>query len=171
MVSFVRQAVSFYLSPSKGCSTLLRILTCFCLIVIYKQIINKASNCSVCDFITTVYDMVRESLLICIVITFCHNVLASNGNEIEVVVRADVTWEMADIITGNNTALSWFIDRNDFWSFNNEVFHEGHGANGVEGMPAVAGYMFFGENIVKLIGRIGASGRISSIGNNRRNLH
>lgn len=80
------------------------------------------------------------------------------------VVHASIPWEMTNIVTKDNTILSWSVSEDDLWSFNTYFFPYGHSANGIEGIPALLGYIFPGENLGRLIGSIGGSGRMFSMG-------
>jgi len=80
------------------------------------------------------------------------------------VVHAEIPWEMTSIITVENSILSWSVNQKDFWSFNNAIFPYGHNANGIKDIPALSGYVYPGENLGRLIGRIGDSGRMFSMG-------
>lgn len=108
--------------------------------------------------------MIKTLLTICIICAICHKVLATSVNDESALVHADVPWEMTDIITKDDSILSWSVRRDDFWSFNKDIFPDGHNANGIEGIPALYGYVYPGENLGKLIGRIGDSGRLFPMG-------
>lgn len=108
--------------------------------------------------------MLKLFLIICIVLTSCNNLFARDVNEESIIVHADVPWNETDIVTIDNSILSWSISNNDLWSFNKDIFPDGHSANGVEGIPALLGYVFPGENLGKLIGRIGDYGKIFPMG-------
>lgn len=108
--------------------------------------------------------MIKTFLTIGIIFTVCHNVLATNVNDESALVHADMPWEMTDIITKDDSTLSWSVSNSDLWSFNKDVFPDGHNANGIEGIPALYGYVYPGENLGKLIGRIGDSGRMFPMG-------
>ena len=79
--------------------------------------------------------------------------------EEKVVVHANRTWEATEIVTQENFVLSWNVSDDDLWTFNKDIFPEGHSANGIEGIPALYGYVYPVEDIGKLIGRIGDYGK------------
>lgn len=81
------------------------------------------------------------------------------------VVPADIPWNMTDIVLQENSFLTWNVSKDKLWSFNKEVFPDGHDADGIKGVPALYGYVYPGENLGKLIGRIGDSGRMFPMGN------
>ena len=68
-------------------------------------------------------------------------------------VHANIVWEMTDVVIQENMILSWNVDKNDLWSFNTQLFPEGHTADGilVNALPE--------QPMGKLIGRIGDFGR------------
>lgn len=81
------------------------------------------------------------------------------------VIPADIPWKMTDIILKENSFLTWNVSKDKLWSFNKEVFPDGHDADGIKGVPALYGHVYPGENLGKLIGRIGDSGRMFPMGN------
>ncbi len=83
---------------------------------------------------------------------------AASVFEEKVVVHANRTWEATEIVTEEDFVLSWSVSNEDLWTFNKDIFPEGHSANGIEGIPALFGYVYPKENIGKLIGRIGDYG-------------
>ena len=108
--------------------------------------------------------MLKLFFTICILLTSCNYLFAKDVNEESVIVHADVPWQATDIVTLDNSILSWSVNKNDLWSFNKDIFPDGHSANGVEGIPALLGYVFPGENLGKLIGRIGDYGKTFPMG-------
>ena len=88
-----------------------------------------------------------------------HTLFAASVFEETAVVHANRTWEASDIVTQENFVLSWDVRNDDIWTFNKDLFPVGHNANGIEGIPALFGYVFPKENIGKLIGRIGDYGK------------
>lgn len=80
-----------------------------------------------------------------------------------VIVHANVAWEMTDIVVQENTTLNWRVEENDVWSFNPQLFPDGHSADGIP-VEALKGYIYPGQPIGMLIGRIGDSGRMFPMG-------
>ncbi|MCF6156859.1 MAG: hypothetical protein E3K36_16845 [Candidatus Brocadia sp.] len=80
-----------------------------------------------------------------------------------VIVHANVTWEMTDIVVQENTTLNWRVEENDLWSFNPQLFPDGHSADGIP-VAALKGYIYPGQPIGMLIGRIGDCGRMFPMG-------
>ena len=80
-----------------------------------------------------------------------------------VIVHANVAWEMTDVVAQEKMILSWKVEKDDLWSFNPQLFPEGHTADGIP-VEALKDYACPGEPIGKLIGRIGDYGRIFSMG-------
>lgn len=70
-----------------------------------------------------------------------------------VVVHANKAWQMTDIILVGNSTLSWHVEEDDYWSFNTELFPEGHNADGIP-VPALESYAIPGKDIGVLIGQI-----------------
>ncbi len=79
-----------------------------------------------------------------------------------VVVHANSGWLRTDIILKGQCTMVWQVEKDDYWSFNPEIFPEGHNAEGIK-VPALHSYALPGENIGMLLGRIGG-GRIISMG-------
>lgn len=75
-----------------------------------------------------------------------------------VVVHANIVWEMTDVVVQEDTILSWYVDKNDLWSFNTQLFPEGHTADGIL-VNALKDYVLPDQPIGKLVGRIGDFGR------------
>lgn len=80
-----------------------------------------------------------------------------------VIVHANAAWEMTDVVVQENMKLSWEVDKNNLWCFNRKIFPGGHTANGIP-VEALKGYVYPGQCIGMLIGRIGDSGRMFSMG-------
>ena len=78
------------------------------------------------------------------------------------IVHADRGWQRTDIILKGSNIFTWQVKDDDYWSFNPEIFPEGHSAEGLE-VPALHSYALPGENIGILLGRIGG-GRILPMG-------
>ncbi len=69
-----------------------------------------------------------------------------------VVVHANEAWQMTDIILKENHTLKWHVEEDDYWSFNTEMFPEGHNADGIP-VPALESYALPGEDIGMLLGK------------------
>lgn len=80
----------------------------------------------------------------------------------EVVVHADRAWEMTDIILKENHAIKWQVKDDDYWSFNTDMFPDGHNADGIP-VPALESYASPGLDIGMLIGKTD-QGRIIPMG-------
>lgn len=80
-----------------------------------------------------------------------------------VIVHANVVWEMTDVVVQENMTLSWKVEDNDLWSFNPQLFPDGHTADGIP-VEALKNYVCPSQPIGKLIGRIGDCGRIFPMG-------
>lgn len=80
-----------------------------------------------------------------------------------VIVHANVVWEMTDVVVQENMALSWKVEENDLWSFNPQIFPDGHGGDGIP-VEALKGYIYPGQPIGMLVGRIGDCGRMFPMG-------
>lgn len=80
-----------------------------------------------------------------------------------VVVHAHASWEMTDVVVQENMIVRWNVDKNDRWCFNSKLFPDGHTADGIP-VEALKGYVYPGQPIGKLIGRIGDSGRMFPMG-------
>lgn len=80
-----------------------------------------------------------------------------------VIVHANVVWEMTDIVVQENMTLSWKVENDDLWSFNPRIFLNGHTADGIP-VEGLKGYVYPGQPIGKLIGRIGDCGRMFPMG-------
>ncbi len=78
------------------------------------------------------------------------------------IVYANRGWQRTDIILRGSSTMTWKVDGGDYWSFNPEIFPDGHSAEGLE-VPALHSYALPGENIGMLLGRVGG-GRIISMG-------
>ena len=48
-----------------------------------------------------------------------------------VIVHANVAWEMTDVVVQEKMTLSWKVEKVDLWSFNPQLFPEGHTADGI----------------------------------------
>ncbi len=79
-----------------------------------------------------------------------------------VVVHANEAWQRTDIILMEHHTITWQVKKDDYWSFNTELFPEGHNAGGIP-VPALESYALPGEDIGLLLGRFG-DGRIISMG-------
>lgn len=79
-----------------------------------------------------------------------------------VIVHANKAWQGTDIILRGSSILTWQVKEDDYWSFNTELFPEGHTAEGIP-VPALGDYALPGENLGMLLGKIG-DGRIISMG-------
>ena len=91
------------------------------------------------------------------------SVFAETMEDIEtVVVHADRAWQRTDIILKGSSTITWQVDDDDYWSFNKEMFPEGHNADGIP-VPALESYALPGEKLGMLLGKIG-DGRIISMG-------
>ena len=80
------------------------------------------------------------------------------------IVHADRGWQRTDIVLKGSNIFAWQVKDDDYWSFNPEIFPEGHSAEGLK-VPALHSYALPGENIGMLLGRIGG-GRIVIMGLN-----
>ncbi|NOG85519.1 MAG: hypothetical protein EX341_06235 [Candidatus Scalindua sp. SCAELEC01] len=85
-----------------------------------------------------------------------------NGFAETTIVYANRGWQRTDIILRGSCTTRWNVDVDDSWSFNPEIFPEGHSAEGLE-VPALHSYALPGENIGMLLGRVGG-GKIISMG-------
>jgi len=81
-----------------------------------------------------------------------------NAKAESVSVHANIVWEMTDVVIQENMILSWNVDKNDLWSFNTQLFPEGHTADGIL-VNALKDYALPEQPMGKLIGRIGDFGR------------
>lgn len=79
-----------------------------------------------------------------------------------IVVHANEAWQRTDIILRKYYTITWEVKKDDYWSFNTELFPEGHNADGIP-VPALESYALPGEDIGMLLGRIGG-GRIILMG-------
>jgi hypothetical protein len=79
-----------------------------------------------------------------------------------VVVHANEAWQRTDIILKEYYTITWEVKKDDYWSFNTELFPEGHNADGIP-VPALESYALPGEDIGMLLGRTG-DGRTISMG-------
>ena len=70
-----------------------------------------------------------------------------------VVVHANEAWQRTDIILKEYYTITWEVKKDDYWSFNTELFPEGHNADGIP-VPALESYALPGEDIGMLLGRI-----------------
>jgi hypothetical protein len=84
-----------------------------------------------------------------------------------IVVHANEAWQRTDIILREYYTITWRVKEDDYWSFNTELFPEGHNADGIP-VPALESYALPGEDIGMLLGRIG-DGRIMSMGKSGSN--
>ncbi len=80
----------------------------------------------------------------------------------DVVVYPNNAWQMTDIILKKNHTIKWTVKEEDKWSFNTELFPDGHNADGIP-VPALDSYALPGENIGKLLGKT-YEGMILSMG-------
>lgn len=80
-----------------------------------------------------------------------------------VIVHATVVWEMTDIVVQENMSLHWKVEKDDLWCFNQQLLPKGHNADGIP-VEALKGYVYPGQPIGKLVGRIGDSGRMFPMG-------
>ncbi|MCF6158887.1 MAG: hypothetical protein E3K32_10015 [wastewater metagenome] len=80
-----------------------------------------------------------------------------------VVIHADTVWKMTDVVVQEKKYLQWKVEKNNQWCFNPELFPNGHSADGIP-VEALKGYVFPGQPIGMLIGRIGDSGRMFPMG-------
>jgi hypothetical protein len=78
-----------------------------------------------------------------------------------IVVHANEAWQRTDIILREYYTITWQVKKDDYWSFNTELFPEGHNAEGIP-VPALESYALPGEDIGMLLGKIG-DGRIISM--------
>ncbi len=69
----------------------------------------------------------------------------------DVVVYSNKAWQMTDIILKRNHTIRWTVKEDDEWSFNTELFPDGHNADGIP-VPALDSYALPEENIGKLLG-------------------
>lgn len=102
----------------------------------------------------------------CISILFTIGSLLTSINSLgaeTVIVHANAAWEMTDVVVQENMKLSWEVDKNNLWCFNRKIFPGGHTADGIP-VEALKGYVYPGQSIGKLIGRIGDSGRMFPMG-------
>ncbi|ODS31485.1 MAG: putative dehydrogenase subunit [Candidatus Scalindua rubra] len=79
-----------------------------------------------------------------------------------VVLHANEAWKRTDIILREHCIITWQVQKDDYWSFNTEIFPEGHNADGIP-VPALESYALPGEDIGMLLGKTG-DGRIISMG-------
>ena len=70
----------------------------------------------------------------------------------DVVVYSNKAWQMTDIILKKNHTIKWTVKGDDKWSFNTELFPDGHNAEGIP-VPALDSYALPGENIGMLLGK------------------
>jgi len=98
----------------------------------------------------------KRSLHIIIFVVFVLLILPGYKNAFAevVVVPAGEAWLRTDIISKESYTLTWQIKKDDYWSFNTEMFPDGHNAEGIP-VPALDSYALPGENIGMLLGRIG----------------
>lgn len=82
----------------------------------------------------------------------------------QVVVRANVVWEMTDTVAQEGMTLTWEVDKHNVWSCSPRLFPDGHNADGIP-VDALKGYVFPGQAIGRLIGRFGDCGRMFPMGN------
>ncbi len=80
----------------------------------------------------------------------------------DVVVYSNKAWQMTDIILKKNHTIKWTVKESDEWSFNTELFPDGHNADGIP-VPALDSYALPGENIGMLLGKTDED-RILSMG-------
>lgn len=78
-------------------------------------------------------------------------------------VHSNVVWEMTDVVVKGNMILHWRVEKDDLWSFNPQLFPEGHTADGIP-VNALKDYIYPGIPIGMLIGKIGDCGRIFPMG-------
>ncbi len=70
----------------------------------------------------------------------------------DVIVHSNKAWQMTDIILKKYHTIRWKVKENDEWSFNTELFPDGHNADGIP-VSALDSYALPGENIGKLLGK------------------
>lgn len=58
----------------------------------------------------------------------------------QVVVHANVVWEITDVVAQGDVILSWKVEKDDLWCFNPQLFPEGHSADGIP-VEAVKDYV------------------------------
>lgn len=80
----------------------------------------------------------------------------------EIIVHANTPWQITQVILRGSSTITWQVRDDDYWSFNTELFPEGHNADGIP-VPALGDYALPGENLGMLLGRIG-DGRILPMG-------
>lgn len=106
----------------------------------------------------------KWKVLICALFTTSTIVAAFSAIGAEtVIVHANVAWEMTDIVAQENTTLNWKVAENDLWSFNPQIFPDGHSGDGIP-VEALKGYIYPGQPIGMLVGRIGDCGRMFTMG-------
>lgn len=104
------------------------------------------------------------SILLFFVLLFLYSVVHIAGVVVAetAIVYANRGWQRTDIILRGLSTMTWKVNGDDCWSFNPEIFPNGHTAEGLE-VPALHSYALPGENIGMLLGRVGG-GRIISMG-------
>lgn len=80
-----------------------------------------------------------------------------------VTVHANRVWEMTDVVVQENMTLTWEVDKSSLWCFNPRILPGRHTAEGIP-VEALKGYVYPGQSIGRLIGRIGDSGRMFAMG-------
>ncbi len=98
----------------------------------------------------------KRTLHIIIFVFFVFLILPGHKNAFAevVVVHAGEAWLRTEVISKASYKLAWQIKEDDYWSFNTEMFPEGHNAEGIP-VPALDSYALPGKNIGMLLGRIG----------------
>lgn len=99
-------------------------------------------------------------------VLFTMNLLLTTFTDIRaetVIAHANVVWEMTDVVVQEDMTLRWMVEKDNLWSFSPQLFPEGHTADGIP-VGALKDYVYPGQPIGKLIGRIGDCGRIFPMG-------
>ncbi|MCP5004334.1 MAG: hypothetical protein GY941_10410 [Planctomycetes bacterium] len=105
-----------------------------------------------------------KPVIVFLVLFFLPGVVRNTGNVFAeaAVVYANRGWQRTDVILKGSCNMTWKVCEGDCWSFNPEIFPNGHSAEGLK-VPALHSYALKGENIGMLLGRVGG-GRIISMG-------
>ncbi|MBM4054411.1 MAG: hypothetical protein FJ264_07040 [Planctomycetes bacterium] len=80
-------------------------------------------------------------------------------------VHANVVWEMTDVVIQENSVVSWNVEKDNVWSFNPDLYPEGHSADGIP-VLALINYVLTDQPIGMLVGRFGDCGRTFPMGSN-----
>ncbi|MCF6149761.1 MAG: hypothetical protein E3K37_13990 [Candidatus Kuenenia sp.] len=110
----------------------------------------------------------RNSCSIAVFLICCFFLLSAYIPEAEtgtntVLVHANIVWEMTDIVMQENSVLSWSVEKDNLWSFNPDLYPEGHTADGIP-VLALINYVLIDQPIGMLIGRFGDCGRTFPMG-------